>query len=45
MDKAIKGEIQYTILMEESLGQLLDLHESGKDLRVRTQEYDRTEEE
>lgn len=47
--KAIKGEIQYTILMEDPLAnsycQLLDLDESGKDPKVRTQEYERTQEE
>ena len=49
LDKAIKGEIQYTILMEDPLGnsycQLLDLDESGNDPKVKTQEYERTEEE
>ena len=49
LDKAVKGEIQYTILMEDPLGnsycQLLDLDESGNDPKVRTQEYPRTEEE
>ena len=49
LDKAIKGEIQYTILMEDPLGnsycQLLDLDDSGNDPKVRTQEYERTEEE
>lgn len=49
LDKAIKGEIQYTILMEDPLGnsycQLLDLDESGNDPKVQTQEYDRTEDE
>ena len=49
LDKAIKGEIQYTILMEDPLGnsycQLLDLDDSGNDPKVETQEYERTEEE
>ena len=49
LDKAIKGEIQYTILMEDPLGnsycQLLDLDDSGNDPKVRTEEYERTEEE
>ena len=49
MDKAVKGEIQYTILMEDPLGnsycQPLDLDESGNDPKIRTQEYERTEEE
>ncbi|KAF6236126.1 hypothetical protein HO173_005754 [Letharia columbiana] len=49
LDKAVKGEIQYTILMEDPLGnsycQLLDLDDSGNDPKVRTQEYERTEEE
>ena len=49
LDKAVKGEIKYTIIMEDPLGnsycQLLDLDESGKDPKVKTQEYDRTEEE
>lgn len=49
IDKAIKGQMQYTILMEDPLGnsycQPLDLDESGKDPRIRTQEYERTEEE
>lgn len=49
LDKAIKGEIQYTILMEDPLGnsycQLLDLDDSGNDPKVKTEEYERTEEE
>ena len=49
LGKAVRGEIQYTILMEDPLGnsycQLLDLDESGNDPKVKTQEYERTEEE
>ena len=49
LDKAVKGEIQYTILMEDPLGnsycQLLSLDETGNDPKVRTQDYERTEEE
>ncbi len=49
LNKAVKGEIQYTILMEDPLGnsycQLLDLDDSGNDPKVKTQEYERTEEE
>ena len=49
LGKAIRGEIQYTILMEDPLGnsycQPLDLDESGNDPKVKTQEYERTEEE
>lgn len=49
LNKAVKGEIHFTILMEDPLGnsycQLLDLDESGKDPKVKTQEYERTEEE
>ena len=49
LDRAVTGEIQYTILMEDPLGnsycQLLDLDESGNDPKVKTQEYERTEEE
>ena len=49
LNKAVKGEIEYTIIMEDPLGnsycQLLDLDDSGKDPKVRTQEYERTEEE
>ena len=49
LDKAVKGEIHYTILMEDPLGnsycQLLDLDKSGNDPKVKTQEYKRTEEE
>ena len=49
LDKAVEGEIEYTILMEDPLGnsycQLLDLDESGNDPKVKTQEYERTEEE
>ena len=47
LDKAIKAEIEYTILMEDPLGnsycQLID--EPGKDLRVRMEDYERTAEE
>ena len=47
LNKAIKAEIEYTILMEDPLGnsycQLLD--EPGKDPQVRTEEYERTAEE
>ena len=49
LGKAVRGEIQYTIMMEDPLGnsycQLLDLDESGNDPKVKTQEYERTEEE
>ena len=49
LDKAIEGEIQYTILMEDPLGnsycQPLDLDDSGKDPKIKTQEYERTAEE
>ena len=49
LGKAVRGEIQYTIIMEDPLGnsycQLLDLDESGNDPKVKTQEYERTEEE
>ena len=49
LGKAVKGEIQYTILMEDPLAnsycQLLDLDDSGNDPKVKTQEYERTEEE
>ena len=47
LDKAIKAEIEYTVIMEDPLGnsycQLLD--EPGKDLQVRSEEYERTAEE
>lgn len=49
LNKAAKGEIQYTVLMEDPLGnsycQLLDLDDSGNDPKVQTQEYERTQEE
>ena len=49
LEKAVKGEMQYTILMEDPLGnsycQLLDLDKTGNDPKVKTQEYERTEEE
>lgn len=49
LDKAVKGEMEYTILMEDPLAnsycQLLDLDDSGNDPKVRTQEYERTEED
>ena len=47
LNKAIKAEIEYTILLEDPLGnsycQLRD--EPGKDPQVRTEEYERTAEE
>ena len=47
LDKAIKAEIEYTIIMEDPLGnsycQLFD--EPGKDPQVRTEDYERTAEE
>ena len=49
LDKAVKGEIQFTILMEDPLGnsycQPLDLDDSGKDPKIKTLDYERTEEE
>ena len=49
LDKAVNGEIEYTILMEDPLSnsycQLLDLDDSGNDPKVRTQDYERTQEE
>ena len=49
LDKAVKGEIEFTILMEDPLAnsycQPLDLDDSGNDPKIRTLEYERTQEE
>lgn len=47
LDKAVKGEVQYTVIMEDPLASSYcqTFGEPGEDPNVRTEDYERTEEE
>lgn len=47
LDKAIKGDLEFTIMMEDPLGNSYcqAFGETGEDPKVRIEEYERTEEE